>query len=490
MKLKSLLLGAVVLLAINTQFVRCTKLDPTDIGTDLLPPIDNITTFDTTLTVSTANYLFSDSTTVAPWETHTLGLIDDDPVFGKTDAQIYLAFVPNSTNRNPFFSLDSIVAIDSAVLSLAYAGAVFGDSTSNQKISVYEIDDDNFQDTTGYNINLPHFNTTGTDLAGSLVNFSLFDDEKMIVVKSDTQRVANVMRLPIDPSIGLRFAGYDTSTVYLSSGRDSAFQKAFNGLAIRVDGSGSATNKALAFFNPGNQNTKLTFYFRVMRNGVEDTLTTDLIPYYTFATAGIGYAANLIHRTPAHEYTTLSETSAVENPEKLLIQSAPGSYAIINVPGLKEIPNSIIHRAELSFMAAPSAGDEMYTAPDRFFLDLIDSANNRFITVKEDFYFPNLQQSLEYDVNNFGGILKNNKYSFNLTRYIQGMVTRESENYAFRLYAPQAARVFYSVPSSQIVTAGRYFVPVNSRVAKGRAVIYGGGQLPESMVVRIIYSKI
>ncbi len=485
MKLKSLLSGAVVFLVISIIFVRCSKLDPTDIGLDLLPPIDNITTFDTTLRVYTSNYLFDDSTTVNINETHTLGLIADDPVFGKTDAQIFLSFVPNSTNRNPFINIDSIVSIDSAILSLSYAGVVFGDSTSNQKISVFEIDDDNFKDSLGYRVETPHFNTTGPDLAGSVMNFSLFDDEKMIVVKRDTQRVSNVMRLPIDPSIGLRFAAYDTSTVYLTSGRDSAFQKAFNGLAIRVDEGGSATNNALAFFNPGHQNSKLTFYFRVIRNGVEDTLTTDLIPYYTSNIRG--YAANLVHRTVAHEYAGLSKTTAVVDPEKLLIQSDPGSYAIINVPGLKDIPNSVIHRAELSFVSAPSAGSDVYAAPDRFFLDVIDSANNRFLSVRNDFYITN-QQTNEYDISSFGGTLKNGRYNFNLTRYLQGIITKGTENHAFRLYAPQTARVFYAV--GDMVSPGRYFIPVNNRVAKGRAVIYGGGELPQSMTIRIIYSKI
>lgn len=488
MKLKSLLLAAVVLFLINTQFIRCTKLDPTDIGTELLPPIDNITTFDTTLRVYADNYLFDDSTRVALWETHTLGLIDDDPVFGKTDARIYFSLVPNSPNRNPFLSLDSIVAIDSAILSLSYAGSVFGDSTSSQKISVFEISDASFKDSVGYPVKHPHFNTVGPDLAGTLVNFSGFDDEKLVVVKSDTQKVTNMLRLPIDPSIGLRFAGYDTSNVYLSSRRDSAFQKVFNGLVIQVDGSGSPANKALAFFNPGSQNTKLTFYFRVMKNGVADTLTTDFVPYYTSSSTGAGYGANLVQRTAAHEYANLSTTTPVENPEKLLIQSAPGSYALLKVPGLSGIPNSIVHRAELSFTPVPSPGSDMYAAPDLFFLDVIDSANNRIVTVREDFYFTNLQ-TLEYDIRNFGGFLSNNKYGFNLTRYVQGTITRGTKNYAFRLHAPQNTSAFYAAPGTQTV-AGKYLIPVNKKVSNGRAVIYGGGELPGSMSLRIIYSKI
>lgn len=490
MKLKPLLLGVAVLFLISTQFIRCTKINPTDIGTDLLPAIDNIHTFDTTLRVYADNFLFDDSTTISLYEPHALGLIEDDPVFGKTDAQIYLALAPNSLNRNPFISLDSVVGIDSAVLSLAYAGAVFGDSTSNQKISVFEVSDPLFKDSLGYQINHPHFNTTGPDLAGSIVNFSQFDDEKMIVVKQDTQNVSNVLRLPIDPALGLRFAGYDT-TVYPSTSRDSAFQKAFNGLAIRVDAGGTSTNSALGYFNPAGENTRLTFYFRVMRNGVVDTLTTDFVPFYTSSSVTRAFSANIIERTPAHEYADLSLTTPVEGPEKLLIQSSPGSFALLRVPGLKALNNRIIHRAELSFVPAGAPGSEIFNDPDRLFLDLIDSANNRFLTVQEDFLYNS--STLEYDVNSFGGFLKNNRFFFNLTRYVQSMVTRGDYNYAFRLYAPKAAvdhYVFSSGTVRGIISTNRLWIPVNSYVSKGRSVIYGGGTGPQSMTVRIIYSKI
>lgn len=489
MKLKSLLYATgIVTLAVIFN-ARCTKINPTDIGTDLLPAVDNVTTFDTVLRVYADNYLYNDSSAAHFVYPHALGLIEDDPEFGKTDAQIYLGVVPNASQRNPFTSIDSIVGMDSVVLSLAYSG-VYGDSNSVQKLNVYEISDTAFRDTLGYLISHPEFNNTGNLLGSATVNFTTIDDVKTIVVKKDTQAISNLLRIPLDPALGLRFAAYDTGNVYLAAKRDSAFQKVFNGLAIKAD-EGTGTRNALAYFDLSSENTKLTFYFRITKNGVTDTVSTDFVlmkgvdPTGEFVT---GFNANLIKRTPAHGYANLSLNTPVTDADKLYIQSSPGSYAVLKVPGLKGIPNSIIHRAEIAFQPLPLPGNEIYTAPDLLFLDLIDSANNRFLTIKDDFVYTNGS----YDYQTFGGYLKSNKFFFNITRYVQSMVTNADSNYAFRLYAPKNAQANYVFPKQlgSVIAQGRSSFAINSKIAKGRTVVGGGSNTAQPMVVRIIYSKI
>jgi len=43
-------------------FLSCKKIDTTDIGSDLIPVVDNVHTFDTTLEIITDNLLLPDST--------------------------------------------------------------------------------------------------------------------------------------------------------------------------------------------------------------------------------------------------------------------------------------------------------------------------------------------------------------------------------------------------------------------------------------------
>lgn len=493
MKFKSLLLVTGLFTAI-VFFSKCTKITPTDIGTDLLPAVDNVHTFDTVLRVHTANYLFDDSTRVSESQPHALGLIEDDPEFGKTDARIYMSVIPNSTSRNPFTSLDSVVGIDSAFLNLSYTGASFGDSNSTQRFTVYEITDPNFLDTIYQQVTRPEY-ILGSSIGGGDVTLNKLDDARSIVIKRDTQTVSNLLRIPIDPSLGLRFAAYDTNSVYTSSRRDSAFQKVFNGVAIRVD-AGSPSKSALTYYNLSNENTKLTFYFRVMRNGIVDTVSTDFVFSKPISLGSKAYAAsaNIVDRAPGHNYANLAVTTPVVDPEKLYIQSAPGSYAILTIPGLKGLDNRLIHRAELSMFPEDAAGNNIYAGPDLLYLDVIDSSTtpNRYLTVRDDFVYNTSGGT--YDIQTFGGYLKSNKYFFNLTRYVQNVVTTRDTSFSFRLFAPKSVVNQYVFPKEygnvayQLTSIG-----VNSNVAKGRVVLGGGGDpalKPKAMNLRIIYSKI
>ncbi|MBX2921310.1 MAG: DUF4270 family protein [Chitinophagaceae bacterium] len=495
MKLMSLLYATgIVILAVIFN-VRCTKINPTDIGTDLLPTVDNVHTFDTVLRVYTANYLFDDSTRMPYYDNHALGLIEDDPEFGKTDARIYMSLVPNSTNKNPFISSDSIIGIDSAFLNLSYAGAVFGDSNSVQKFTVYEISDPQFLDTFNRVVVRPDFTTTGTPIGGGQVTLNTIDDAKTIVVKRDTQTVSNVLRIPVDPALGLRFAAYDTGTVYPASRRDSAFQKVFNGIAVKVDET-SPSKSAITYYDLENENTKLTFYFRVKNNGVIDTLATDFVFAKVLTLGGKAYSvsANTINRTPAHNYANLDLSTPVTDPEKIYIQSTPGSYAILTIPGLKGLDNRLIHRAELSmYRDNDAAGNDIYLGPDLLYLNLIDSANNnRSLTIRDDFVYNSSTAS--YDYQTFGGFIKNDKYFFNLTRYVQNIVTNKDTIFSFRLYAPKATLDYYVYPKEYgNVPYELESIGVNPNIAKGRVVLNGGGDpalKPKAMVLRIIYSKI
>lgn len=484
MKSKFLLLATGILSAIF--YSGCTKINPTDIGTDLLPVVDNVHTFDTTLRVYADNYLFNDSSRVNPFSENALGLIEDDPQFGKTEAQIYLSVVPASLTANPFTSIDSIVGMDSVVLGLQYTG-LYGDSNAIQKINVYEIADASFKDTVGYLIRHPEFNITGAELGSSTINFTTLNDPKTIIVKRDTTVFENQMRIKLDPALGLRFAAYDTTVYPTVKNRDSSFQEVFNGLALKVDAS-SPAKTALAYFNLAGTNTRLTFYFRIIKNGVVDTVSTDFVLYASSTITA--RAANLISRTPAHNYASLSQTTGVIDAEKLYIQSTPGSYAVLRVPGLSGLSNRIVHRAELSFHPDESSPDDLvYTKPNLLFLDMIDSTNNRFITVGNDFIY---STSGGYDTLSFGGYFKNAKYFFNITRHVQELATKQTPNYSFRLYAPRVAVANYSFPreSGGGVNADRSGFIINDKIAKGRLVLSGGSNATNKMILRIIYSKI
>jgi hypothetical protein len=87
----------------------------------------------------------------------------------------------------------------------------------------------------------------------------------------------------------------------------------------------------------------------------------------------------------------------------------------------------------------------------------------------------------------FGGrLLPDNTVRFNISRYIQSVLTRHVANDTLRIYAPLRTKVFNSTFHDYLPLA------VNGQIAKGRLVL-GGGTYPDSTMrlrLRIIYSDL
>lgn len=81
-----------IAIAILFSIFACTKIETIPFGGDLIPPIDGVTTFDTQLAVITNNFIDSaaNSLRVYKFDDHVIGVINNDPVFGKTTAEAFL----------------------------------------------------------------------------------------------------------------------------------------------------------------------------------------------------------------------------------------------------------------------------------------------------------------------------------------------------------------------------------------------------------------
>ena len=245
-----------------------------------------------------------------------------------------------------------------------------------------------------------------------------------------------------------------------------------------VDSVNSPRKKALAYFGlSDNAKTRLTVYYRISTGGVMDTSYTEFV-YKNLVAKG----ANLLKRNIANTNYQRNIAGLSTNKPKLYIQSAPGSYATVRVPGLASLSNRLIHRAELIIEKEPSTEDDILGSPT-LFLDLDDSARKVYRSVPYDF---STDLAGTYNAAAFGGTLVGNKYTFNLTRSIQGIVTRKESVYTYRLYAPYGTYPIYYPYSVQ--TGSPIFV--NSTIGSGRAVVGGGSSTTHKMRLRIIYSKI
>jgi Domain of unknown function (DUF4270) len=456
----------------------CTKInDPTELGGDVLPAIDNIRTFQTFLETQTDNFLFNDSNKVFYSDDLALGHIDDDREFGKTHADAYFNVLPPTVMFYPFYKKDSIVGIDSVILSLSYRG-YYGDSNSLQTVRVYEIDPrSSFSEKDNYRYDQPDFATVGVELGSKTYRIKQLDDSVTFIRKKDTSKLAGVIRIPLTSQLGTRFANYDTSATTNGGYRsDSTFLSLFRGLAIKSDNYGNA----LTYFSPSDfNNTKLIVYYRVQKNGTIDTTLTEF--YHSR-----GGQANLVKRIPGGAYAQYLANNQ-SSDDKVYLQSSPGSYATIRIPGLDTLPNAVIHRAELIVTPLETQQASSFFFPKALYLDRINASGDTARLFDFDMNPRDNFSSFSYDYARFGGLLlRDSSYRFDITRYVQRIVTNDSTNFTLRIMAPLRTTAY----SSQFRRIS--LLSISDMVAYGRIVIAGGNFInpAKRLRLRVVYSKL
>jgi hypothetical protein len=468
----SKLLFAILLISVSIS--ACTKIENTTIGGELLPTIDGVTTKDTFLTVNTDLLLDKDTTIVPSSYNHSLGYISNDPLLGRTQAninfQVYPEFVPF------FFDVvkkDSL-HLDSVVLVLGYQG-VYGDTNSNLNVKVYEISQaQNFFDTTMHSAEVFKYTT----LLGSKNNIDPKRLKDSVFARKDTSK--NQLRIKLDNSFGDRLLKtYDSTNAYKN---DTVFNTYFKGFGVVPDPVGNA----LLFINLADANTKLALYYRVdNRTGGKDTT----VKY--FRLNNLSSTSNYIKRDRTGAEVTPFLASSATNDSLLHIQTSPGTYANISIPGLTNFPNVIVHRAELVMQQVRhSIFDDLFTPPVLFLTAFSQDSSRRFM----------LPNAIEYGTTGISNLADfgsfpvrktdaqgNNiyAYNFNITRYIQQLVTTKSKNYKLNLYAPQYDFVWLA--ENSINGINLYSTQFNPPAA-GRVRLGGGTHSKQPMKLRIIYS--
>lgn len=472
----------------------CTKInESTTLGGGLIPGVDNINTFDTTLEV------FSDNRIVWDSDTTRLGYDDfvavgqmNDPEFGGTKANLYFNIYKDTTLYSvyPFIAPKDSLKLDSVVLSLTYAGS-YGDSMATQNFSVFEISPaSSFRQDSFYRFaNVPDF-AVGTQLATKSFRNIDLDDSISYRLPNDTSntRTANVLRIKLSNSFGSKLLGLDTA-IYRNF---EQFRTIVPGLAIRPTG-----GNALSYFTLLNRvKTNVQVYYKAQING-RDSAQIAYFSHHVNIPASLSInppnfvngKADIISRTPAGSYATYGGTG--NNDPVIHLQAAPGSIAYITIPGLSNLSNRLVHRAELIVPRVASPGDAIFEPPFHLFLDHVKPGG----TDAYNFHLDNpLSRDGQYDVNTFGGNLKSdNAYHFILTRYVQGIVTKGDTNDTLRLSAPLKSNVIDLNLQNLYGTAQqRATIDAIGAVANGRVVV-GGGSNPvpaQRMRLRIIYSKI
>ncbi len=495
MKNRHLFLSFVAIVAmVAIVFSACKKInESTELGGGLIPPIDNINTFDTSLTVQAFNDTFglaNDTVFLSKNQEFFLGKINSDPFFGKTDARMFFQLLPPFPKyyhaNKPW--PDSL-HIDSVVLVLDYV-ETYGDTNTAQTVNVYELDQSNdFRSDSLYLIRKNNF--TYSTLLGSrtFLPSSLKDS-----VKAYKDTTARQLRIRLNNSFGDRLLAYDSSATgaYLN---DSAFKSKFKGFALQSMTSGNA----VMGFDLTGANTKLALYYKYNKGG--PAILRDTVAYFGFNSNSA--AANFIKR----DYTATPLLASINNPSTtpdpiIYLQNTPGTFANLKIPALAGLSNRVIHRAELIVEQLYDISDSTYRTPDFLYLDASDpsitASNYKFRTIPYDLTFSSTTGALNLtsfgvvpimSIDGFGNRIKT--WHFNISRYVQHVVTGTQSAYDLRLFAPYLINEQFGIPpgTDQLTS-----VAVNNSIVKGRIRLVGNTGIldpnPQRIRLRLVYSKL
>ena len=267
----------------------CTKIKSTDIGADLLPAIDNITTFDTTFEVVASTFLTPDSLLPKLGRDvngnigqFVLGHISNDPQFGKTTASIFFEVKPDNYPF-AFEAVSDSLVFDSVVLCLRWTNT-FGDTNAIQQVNVHRVTELLKADTV--------YNTGKSVKYGELLGSKTFSpsvlNDSLYLFK---QNIDRQLRVRLNSNFGRSLLTFDTSAT--SPFRNDSLYRDFNkGFALIPQTSGTQAN-ALMSFAMSDTATYLRLYYKYKKDGKTDTTHKD----FTFNTLYGGAGINNITRS-------------------------------------------------------------------------------------------------------------------------------------------------------------------------------------------------
>jgi len=265
--------------------------------------------------------------------------------------------------------------LDSAILSLVYS-SYYGDTTIEMGIKIEQIDDAIYFDSTYYSNEYISASPFSTPLEYTFLprpNTLVFSDGDTIGTKA--------LRLNVD-ALGQMILDAETTNLV----DDDAFLSFFNGLKISpLDN----VSSSIVYFNLKDAGSKMTIYYN-------DSLSYDLL---------IGSSAARINHFEVEETIDLDNLYGV--------QSMGGTELHLtfnNLNGLRqELANKVINQALVTFTAENNSD----LNPSHSSLSLV-----RLDSTGKTYFLADILEGQEH----FGGGLEDNKYVFNISKYMLDLI--------------------------------------------------------------------
>ncbi|HTO17069.1 MAG TPA: hypothetical protein VLZ83_14965 [Edaphocola sp.] len=413
----------------------------------IIPDVDNIHTFEKgnadfdisfansiSDTITTSNFSFSGTNVIA------VGAFTD-PFFGKTKSVAHFQITPYSSQfRFPEGSI-----IDSAVLVLPFtngtaSGRIYGDTNSVNTWNVYKSGERLEKSKTYYN---NHTTALGTLIGSADVSYNQFNDTIKQIISATSDTTAGQLRIKLSNTFAQEIFSTDTNHLL----NTTAFFNYFNGISIAPDMTKSQ-NLLSYFLLPSGptepkslQNARIEFHYH---NSTDTTFKSlvmrpSVCAYYSNIT-------NTYTGFPANNYIN-------QKSDSILVQSNPGFRTDITINGLKNIPLSVINKAELKITV-----QKIGTAPNfiNYFQPLDPINPTLVVNGKEEQLFERLDN--EGGVNGTGSYMVDpflrtetingityQQYRINIPRTIQQYIMQGKDSITIRLRGTSSTPGMYRV---------------------------------------------
>jgi hypothetical protein len=228
--------------------------------------------------------------------------------------------------------------------------------------------------------------------------------------------------------------------------------------------------------------------------GYRDTV----VDYFRFSLFNNGHA-NFIkrNRTGSEVASRLGNT----NDSIVYVQTSPGTMVKVKIPGLKGFANKIIHRAELVAEQVPtdnpSALEALWKVPNYLFLGAYDSASNAIRNLPNDYQGTvNTNQFARFGGNvlfkTVQGVDNVATYTFEISRYMQGVISRKDSVFDLRIIAPVNETIKYVPGYPNNLSSGVDYLTssMGNQPGLGRVRLGGGKHSKYKMRLRVYYSDL
>ena len=366
--------------------------DPSTLGLEVQPASDNIIISNVDFDKFDVQTQSEDSLRSDEAINLVLGELND-PFFGMNRGAFYTQILLKENN----IDLGTNPIVDSVVLSYSYSG-YYGDFDAGfTNIEVNQIFESIYKDSVYYSNSFQVGNGNMNNV--DAFSFSNDIDDPFLRIKLKNEFGQNI--LDLNPNLLI-----DNET----------FLQEFNGISVLANGN------TMLYLNPEGSNSHLKIFYHNDESNL-DTLVLD------FELGGDAARINLFNEK--------DNNIIIDDDSRICVQSMAGykvKVDINNVDSIKTLLDGRVLNKVIMIFDVEDYSQLEYTAHDKLALVRVnDQEDNIFL---DDFIIDGDQH--------FGGILENDKYEFNITRYFHKLLTNSS--YTNELYL---------LPAGAVVNANR-----------------------------------